>query len=331
MIELQRVQKVVDGHTALVIDELVVEPGQVSAVVGPADSGIDALQALLIGRTRPTSGRVAVAGCDPFADRDGFSRTVGVLFVDDALYSSRSVRGNLSFHARLRGLPKGRADEVLALVGLADHAGAKLDKLSSSLSRRLAFGVAVLHEPHVLLLADPFARCDEASIALLSQRIAEHAEGGGSALILADNDAYLFDLCATIHSLEQGRIVGSRNPRDEATGNAMPFKIPVKAEGSVVLVNPADILYVVSEDGRVSLHTRNEKLPTQYTLTELEARLSRSGFFRAHRGYLVNLQHVVEVIPFTRSSFSLRLGDPDDTMIPLSKDAARELRELLDF
>ena len=57
----------------------------------------------------------------------------------------------------------------------------------------------------------------------------------------------------------------------------------------------------------------------------------RSGFFRAHRAYLVNLQHVKEVIPYTRDSFSLRLNDPANTEIPLSKSAANELKDLLGY
>jgi ABC-2 type transport system ATP-binding protein len=72
-------------------------------------------------------------------------------------------------------------------------------------------------------------------------------------------------------------------------------------------------------------------LPTHFTLNELEERLLRSGFFRAHRSYLVNLQHVKEVIPYTRNSFSLRLDDEAGTEIPLSKSAAGELRELLGY
>jgi ABC-2 type transport system ATP-binding protein len=63
----------------------------------------------------------------------------------------------------------------------------------------------------------------------------------------------------------------------------------------------------------------------------MEEKLSRSGFFRAHRAYLVNLQHVKEVIPFTRNSFSLRLTDSDNTEIPLSKSAAGELSDLLGY
>ena len=67
------------------------------------------------------------------------------------------------------------------------------------------------------------------------------------------------------------------------------------------------------------------------TYGELEERLARSGFFRAHRAYLVNLQHVKEVIPYTRNSFTLVLDEADGTEIPLSKTAARELKELLGY
>ncbi|HAY85846.1 MAG TPA: hypothetical protein DCY42_13285 [Chloroflexi bacterium] len=107
--------------------------------------------------------------------------------------------------------------------------------------------------------------------------------------------------------------------------------IPAKLEGRVALVNPTDILFAIAQDNKAYLQTANDLFPTQFTLSELEKRLSRSGFFRAHRSYLVNLQHVKEVIPYTRDSFSLRLKDSANTEIPLSKSAARELRELLGY
>ena len=79
------------------------------------------------------------------------------------------------------------------------------------------------------------------------------------------------------------------------------------------------------------LQTTDGPLSTRLTLSELERRLSRSGFFRAHRGYLVNLQHVSEVIPYTRNSFTLRLSDGAGTEVPLSKMAAAELKEMLGY
>jgi ABC-2 type transport system ATP-binding protein len=330
MIRLQEVQKVVERRTVLEIEALYVDTGEIAAIVGPRGSGKADLLSLLTGRSRPTSGSVHIAACNP-VERHIFSRQVGVLFAEDSLYATRTPRANLGFHARLRRLPRARVDDVLALVGLMDHAAARYESLSSGLRRRLAFGVAILHKPSVLLLAQPFARCDDASISLLSKLIAAHADQGGAVLILADTDAYLVHLCNTIYELERGRIVAARRPQEETAESTLPFKIPVKLEGRVALVNPADILYVEVENGRSFLQTPTERLPTQFTLTELEERLARSGFFRAHRSYLVNLQHVTEVIPYTRSSFSLRLDDAVGSKIPLSRDAARELRELLDY
>lgn len=330
MILLQQVSKVVDQRTVLEIESLQVAAGDIVGVVGPSGSGTAVLFSLLTGQSRPTSGQVRVAGGDPAAEPYAFSQQAGVLFEEDALYATRTPEANLVFHARLRGLPSSRVAEVLALVGLADHGRVKFDALSSGMRRRLGFGISILHQPAVLILAEPFAHCDEGSISLLSQLISDQAAAGKTTVILAATDSYLANICHTIYELDQGRIVARRQPQDEAR-NALPFKIPVKLEGRVALINPADILYVMVEDGRTFLHTRDEQLPTQFTLAEMEERLARSGFFRAHRAYLVNLQHVTELIPYTRSTFSLRLNDPAGTKIPLSRDAARELRDLLDY
>jgi ABC-2 type transport system ATP-binding protein len=330
MIEINSLQKVIDQTTVLDIDSLEVRSGEIAAVVGPTGSGKTSLLEILIGQSRPTVGTVRLDGLDPIADRDAFSRQVGVMFTEDGLYKHRSPLANLTFHCRLHGVPKARAREVLDQVGLADRANANIEKMPSGLARRLAFGRAVLHDPAILLLVEPFARCDEASISLLNKLIREKAGERKAVLILADDSANLDNLCDTIHIFNQGRLVETRKPQEE-TETQLPFKIPVRMEGSVALVNPADILYADAEEGRAYLRTKDGRLPTQFTLAELEERLSRSGFFRAHRGYLVNLQHVTEVIPFTRNSFSLRLDDSEGTLIPLSKSAASELRDLLGY
>ncbi|NIS80206.1 MAG: ATP-binding cassette domain-containing protein [Anaerolineales bacterium] len=331
MIELKNLQKITDQRTAVDISELVVRAGEVVALIGPVGSGVSELIELLTGRARPSAGTVRVSGLDPIADRDPYSRQVGVLFAEDGLYQQRSPLSNLQFHARLYGLPKSKAQEVLERVGLGDHGKAKMNKLASGLARRLAFGRAILHDPAVLLLVDPFARCDGSSINVLSGLIRSRADAGAAILILDDDDTLLEPICDVIHVLHEGRITATSRPGEEQE-ERFPFKIPVKLEGRVALLNPSDIYYADAEEGRAALHTTDgETLPTQFTLSDLEGRLARSGFFRAHRGYLVNLQHVTEVIPFTRNSFSLRLDDPDSTLIPLSKTSAAELKDLLDY
>lgn len=330
MIVLKDLQKVVENKTVLDIPAFELGSGEIAAVVGPVDSGIDILFELLTGRSRPTTGEIRIADLDPYTQRERFSRRVGVLFEEDNLYKRQSTLGNLEFYTRLHRLPKSHAREVLELVGLGDQAGASAEKLSSGLARRLAFGRALLHQPQVLILAEPFAKCDEASTSLLSRLIRERADSGVAVLILAEEPASLEALCETIYRMEHGQIVEAYDPR-EGQRSGLPFMIPARLEDKVALVNPADILYIFAQDDRTYLQTAEDQLPTQFTLAELEKRLARSGFFRAHRGYLVNLQHVKEIIPYTRDSFSLRLKDPGETKIPLSKSAARELRELLGY
>lgn len=330
MIQLARVQKLVDQRVAIEIESLTMRPGEISALIGPEGSGKDVLFRLLIGRERPSAGKVQVAGVDPFAQREEFGRRVGVVFAEDTLYQNRSPAGNLSFYARLRGLPGKRVAETLALVGLADQADIRVQKLSPSLLRRLAFGLALLHQPPVYIIDEPLARCDEATGSLLADLLREQADRGATVCMLAGSRERLTSLCDALYFLEQGQIAGVLRPGEEQD-RTIPFMVPVKMEDSVALVNPGEILYVEAGDGRAVLFTRSGPLPTQYKLVELEARLARSGFFRAHRSYLVNLQHVREVISYSRSSFALKLADEAGTKIPLSKDAARELRALLDY
>ncbi len=330
MIEINGLQKVIGQRTVVAIDALTVGSGQIVAVVGAADSGGEALFELLIGKSRPSAGTVRVAGLDPASQHAQFSRVAGVLFLDDALYARRSFLGNLTLFCQLNGLPKSRAQEVLAEVGLADHAHAQPGTTPTGLTRRLAVGRAILHRPQVLVLAEPFAHCDEPSIGLLSGLLRRLADEGAAILILAASGEHLSGLSDTLFRLDQGQLVEAGPPLVEPQLVA-PFKIPVRTEDKVVLFNPAEILFAEAEEGRVMIVTPDGRYPAPFTLAELEQRLARSGFFRAHRSYLVNLQHVKEVIPFTRNSFSLRLDDAANTTIPLSKSAAGELQALLGF
>jgi ABC-2 type transport system ATP-binding protein len=330
MIELQGLHKVIGQRTVIAIEALQVEAGFIAGITGTDDSDREALFQLLIGRSRPSAGAVRVAGLDPAAQRARFSRVAGILFPDDALYARRTYLANLTLFAQLHGLPAARAREVLADVGLADHASAQPGAARSGLTRRLAFGRAILHHPQVLVLAEPFAHCDEATIGLLSGLIRRAADEGTAILIVAASAEHLGSLCDALYRLEQGNLVEIGVP-PPSTPPLLPFKIPVRAEDKVMLFDPAEILFVEAEEGRVSVITAAGRYTAQFTLAEIEQRLARSGFFRAHRSYLVNLQHVKEVIPFTRNSFSLRLDDPANTTIPLSKAAAGELQALLGY
>jgi ABC-2 type transport system ATP-binding protein len=330
MIVLTDLQKVIDQSTVVDIPSLSVKAGEIAAIFGTVDCGKDILFQLLIGRLRPTKGSVTVAGLHPLLDHRAFSQSVGVLFLEDTLYKRMSAIENLNFYCRLNHLPKTRCSEVLEQVGLADQALTNTEKLSSGLSRRLALGRAILNNPRVLVLAEPFAGCEQTSIELISQVVRKQAQNGTAVLIFTPVMTGLENICDTAYHMDHGRIIETFSPQQEEPLNR-PFMIPARAEDKIILIEPAEILFVFAQEDRTYLQTLDECLPTQFTLTELEKRLSRSGFFRAHRAYLVNLQQVKEVIPYTRDSFNLRLKDAQGTMIPLSKSAERELRELLEY
>jgi len=328
MIRIDGLQKTAGSQVLLDIDELEVKSGEICAITGPAGSGKDLLLDLLTEKTRPTMGKIQVGG-PAFADLPPHCR-LGVLFREDGLYPRQTAAQNLSFTARLFGLSEQVAQATLARVGLGDRARDRSSDLPPGAARRLAFGRATLHNPEVLVLCEPFARCDEHSIVLLRRLILDYAQRPAAVLILATETSQLAGLCTRIFALHQGRLESVEERPDEDRPR-IPFMIPIRLEGRVVLLNPADILFAEASDGGTRIATSAGALPAQFTLAELEQRLARSGFFRAHRSFLVNLQHVREVIPYTRSSYSLILDDPGETNIPLSKSAAAELRELLDF
>ncbi len=330
LIEIKNLQKSVDQKNVLDIPEFGVQAGETAAIFGPAGSSKEMLVELLLGKTRPNMGVIQLGGIDPFEQDEAFSRKVGVQFAEENLYTRQSALSNLEFFSRLHRLPATRAAEVLEMVGLADNASTRVEELSSSLRRRLSFGRAILHNPEVLLLIEPFQKCDQNTVEVLSRLIQVQAEDGRAVLVITENSSPVSKICTHLYRLEDGELHEALGA-DEPHNQALPFMIPAKLEGRVALVNPTDILYAIAQDNKAYLQTINDLYPTQFTLSELEKRLSRSGFFRAHRGYLVNLQHVKEVIPYTRDSYSLRLKDEANTEIPLSKNAARELRELLGY
>ncbi len=337
MIEISHLQKVDGATTLLEVEALTVAAGEITAVTGLTGIHKTTFLELLTGKIQPTAGTVRLAGIDPWQDRAAFSRRVGVLTAENGLYPRLSVRQNLTFFCDLYGLPHGRADAMLQLVGLQDQAKVPVEKLAPGLARRLAMGRALLHQPQVLLLVEPFAECDLASTSLLERLIRVTAAEGTAVLLISRDLAGLRPLCQTVVEMENGRVAQQYRPEERESQANLPFKIPARLEDKVVLVNPADIVYVAAEEGRTVLCTPDGRVPTHLTLNEVEQRLARSGFFRAHRSYLVNVQHISEVIAYTRNSYTLILhnGGGDDGRgrieIPLSKTAARDLREMLGY
>jgi ABC-2 type transport system ATP-binding protein len=187
-----------------------------------------------------------------------------------------------------------------------------------------------------LLLDQPELRIDLDTQALFLRLIQEAASAGAAVLITAEDLVWSGRCCTQIIELADGRIASKRvreSPQAEgaAPERLMPFKIPARKEDRIMLFDPGDVLYATSREGKTYLRTASEEAATNLTLQELETRLAGRGFFKAHRAYLVNLQHIKSVIQFTRNSYTLQLNDQQETMIPLSKQSEKELQELLGY
>ena len=109
-------------------------------------------------------------------------------------------------------------------------------------------------------------------------------------------------------------------------------KIVLRAQNRLMLVDQKEICFVSIEDGAISVVTpAMEGQSNCRTLEELMEQLDPEAFWRAHRSYVVNIQHIREVVPWFKSSYQLRMDDPKKTEIPVSRNQTKRLRELFNL
>lgn len=150
--------------------------GEVLLVTGRNGSGKSTLLRCLAGLLAPESGTIELRSGEAVLDPAGRRRAVGYVAPDLQLYEELTGAENLAFFARLRRLPRERAAELLARVGLPP------DRLygaySSGMRQRLRWAWALLHQPAVLLLDEPFSNLDAAGEALARELLDEHLRQG---------------------------------------------------------------------------------------------------------------------------------------------------------
>jgi len=109
-------------------------------------------------------------------------------------------------------------------------------------------------------------------------------------------------------------------------------KVVVRAQNRLLLVDQKEICFASIEDGAISVATSTiEGESNCRTLEELLEQLDPETFWRAHRSYVVNIQHIREVVPWFKSSYQLRMDDPKKTEIPVSRNQTKRLRELFNL
>jgi two-component system LytT family response regulator/two-component system response regulator LytT len=110
---------------------------------------------------------------------------------------------------------------------------------------------------------------------------------------------------------------------------AQPSKLIVQLQSRLLLVDQAEICYASIDEGVIRIVTRTfEGQSKCRTLEELQELLDSATFWRAHRGFVVNINHIREVVPWFKSSYQLRMNDKQQTEIPVSRAQTKRLREL---
>jgi two-component system, LytTR family, response regulator LytT len=119
----------------------------------------------------------------------------------------------------------------------------------------------------------------------------------------------------------------AEGPRQRA---AQRVKLLVKSQQRMILIDADDMIYASIQDGAITIYARDAEGESNYrTVDELAEMLDPGVFWRPHRSYLININHIKEVVPWFKSSYMLKMDDKRATEIPVSRAQTKRLRELL--
>ena len=164
-------------------------PGELLTVFGPNGAGKTTLLRMLGGVMRPTSGHVRVAGAPADVASRDWRHRVGIVSHQSLLYGQLTVEENLRFYGRLFGLSdlKTRIPERLGSLGLSDRARTPVRDLSRGLKQRAALARALLHDPEVLLLDEPYTGLDPHASGVFREQLASLKDGRHTVVLVTHN------------------------------------------------------------------------------------------------------------------------------------------------
>jgi len=173
--------------------DLEVEPGAFLTIFGPNGAGKTTLMKVLATLTRPTEGSALVCGHDVVREARAVRERVGVISHNTYLYAQLTALENLEFYARMYRVRDGRK-RALALLSKMDLAKRMHDRVatySRGMQQRLSVARALLHDPQVLLLDEPYTGLDQHAAKVLAEVLLELRDGNRTVIM-------------TTHNLEEG-------------------------------------------------------------------------------------------------------------------------------
>ena len=211
LVSLQKVTKRY-GHVTAVKDlSLDINEGSFTAIFGPNGAGKSTLLKILSNQTRPTSGEILYSGVPAKKLDDSFRSKFGVISHQPFVYENLSALENLEFYASLYGVknPRARAEELLKKVDLYPRRSDPVRTFSRGMLQRVSIARAIVHDPQMIFLDEPYTGLDSVASASLTAILKEQLEGKKTILMVTHDLKIGLELASHVIIMKKGQKVYS--------------------------------------------------------------------------------------------------------------------------
>lgn len=210
-LEVRNLTKRFPGTLAVNDVTFLVRAGEVTGYLGPNGSGKSTTMKILTGLLEPTRGEVVFDGRPVSEDLLAFKARVGYVPEEPHLYSHLSGLEYLQMVGQLRDLPQRlvteRVDGLLTLLSLHDDRHVPVSAYSKGMRQKVLLAAALLHNPDLLLLDEPFSGLDVAT-ALVLRRLVQELAGRGKVVLFSSHELETVEkVCRRVVILHEGRVV----------------------------------------------------------------------------------------------------------------------------
>ncbi|MFC6080800.1 ABC transporter ATP-binding protein [Sphaerisporangium aureirubrum] len=205
--------------------DLVVPKGSFAGLVGPNGAGKTTTLSMITGLLRPDAGVATIGGADVWRDPVLVKARVGVLPEGLRLFERLSGRELLTYNGRLRGISKDevgrRAEELLKVMDLAGAADKLVVDYSTGMRKKIALAAALLHNPEVLFLDEPFEGVDPVSANTLIEVLRRYTASGSTVIFSSHVMELVERLCDWVSVMNRGQIVAQGPTGRVRDGNTL--------------------------------------------------------------------------------------------------------------
>jgi ABC-2 type transport system ATP-binding protein len=239
-----------------------VAPGQVTGFVGPNGAGKSTTMRVILGLDAADEGTALIGG-QPYASLRHPLSHVGALLDAAALQPSRSARNHLLWLAHSQGLDAKRVDEVVEQAGLGSAIRRKAGGFSLGMRQRLGIAAALLGDPPVLMMDEPFNGMDPEGIVWIRGFLRSLAAQGRAVLVSSHLMSELQDTADHLVVVGRGRVIADTSVAEliaAASGGRVTVRTTARAEATTVLAHAGATIAAIDQDTLIISGLAAEKI-----------------------------------------------------------------------